>query len=275
MVQGIPGDRQFPTLDGVGDDDDRLVGNPIGLVQPLQDLAQVMAAQIGQQRLDFIGGVAAQQFQQLLVLAVGGVDQPPPDLLAVLDAQQALVLVVAHQVDALSQFLAVGTPENPFQFVAILQLEHAPAVDAKHLLDLLGLAAGDDAVQALAIQVDDPEDLAQLLQGFFAQGLPHVSLIQLGIAHQGNETVAPGVPEMVAHKLPGQPGEVGNHGSQTHRPGGKVDLVHVLGTAGIGLKSVEAAKLAELLFGQVAEEILDGVVHRGAVGLDGDPVSKS
>ena len=80
---------------------------------------------------------------------------------------------------------------------------------------------------------------------------------------------------MVAHKLPGQTGEVGNHRSQTHRPGGKVDLVHVLGAAGIGLKSLEAAELAELLLGQVAQEILDGVVHRGAVGLDRDPVSKS
>ena len=134
---------------------------------------------------------------------------------------------------------------------------------------------GTTRSQALAIEIDDPEDLPQLLQRFFAQGLPHVSLIQLGVAHQGNEAVRPGVPEMVAHKLSGQPGEVGDHRSQTHRTGGKVDLVHVLGAAGIGLKSLEAAELAELLLWQVAQEILDGVVHRGAVGFDRDPVSKS
>ena len=33
--------------------------------------------------------------------------------------------------------------------------------------------------------------------------------------------------------------------------------------------------LAEFLLGQVAQKILDGVVYRRAVRLDGDPVSKS
>jgi hypothetical protein len=62
-------------------------------------------------------------------------------------------------------------------------------------------------------------------------------------------------------------------GAQPDGAGREVDGVVVLGLARVRLDAFERAQLGEVLPGQVAEEVLDGVEGRRGVRLDGDAVT--
>ena len=56
-----------------------------------------------------------------------------------------------------------------------------------------------------------------------------------------------------------QGGEGGCDGAQPDGAGGEVDRVGVLGAAGIGLEAAVGAQGGQVVAGQLAEQILDGM----------------
>ena len=139
--------------------------------------------------------------------------------------------------------------------------------------DLLRAPAGDNAVQALAIEVDHPDHPSEALQVVLAQRLPDIPLVQFGVAHQSQKAVRLVVSEMVFDITAHQRHEIRHHRAESYRARGEMDAVGVLQAAGVSLQTAEAAILQEFLAGQVSQQILNSVVDRRGVRLDGDQVA--
>ena len=74
-----------------------------------------------------------------------------------LGAEERLVLLVRHLVDPAAEQVAALARERLAQPAAVLELDHVPAARPELRLELGGPDAGDDAVERLPVEVDDPE----------------------------------------------------------------------------------------------------------------------
>ena len=99
VVRRVALGRQLPALDRVGEHDRRAVADGVGLAVGAQQRPEVVAAEVAEGR------------QQVGVVELVGDDLEPPPQLAGVGAQQPLVLLVGHRVDALAQRL-VGAPAS-------------------------------------------------------------------------------------------------------------------------------------------------------------------
>ena len=80
-------------------------------------------------------------------------------------ADEDLVLLVVHVVDPLAQGIAAGQREPRLQPAAVLRLDGVPAGRREHRLDAPDPDARHDAVEALAIEVDDHRHVARGRRG--------------------------------------------------------------------------------------------------------------
>src|SRR5690606_32931362 len=103
------------------------------------------------------------------------------------EADERLILLVAHLVDAPAQGGAAAPGEERLQTAAVLSLEHAPAALGEEPFEVSGADAGHHPVQALAVQVYDPEQILESGEGRVEDRLPDVTLIKLSIADQRDE----------------------------------------------------------------------------------------
>src|SRR5512134_2920927 len=87
-------------------------------------------------------------------------------------------------VDPCPQGLTTGSPERRLQLAAILQRHHPPANVAEHRLDLVEQAVADNAVEALAVVVDHPPDIPDVVLPGLEQGFVHIALVEFGIADE-------------------------------------------------------------------------------------------
>ena len=85
--------------------------------------------------------------------------------------------------------LAAGPREARLQSPAPAQLVHTPAAGTEHLGELARAAIGDDAVEALPVDVHDPQHVAELTHDVLAERLPHVALVELGVADHDDEAL--------------------------------------------------------------------------------------
>ena len=93
-------------------------------------------------------------------------------------AQQPLVLLVGHRVDA-------GPQVGPLlQQRAVLDHHGVPAGGLEHRGEAAGGDVRDDAVERLAVEVDDPHDLAEARDHRVRDRLPAGALVELGVADQ-------------------------------------------------------------------------------------------
>jgi hypothetical protein len=90
---------------------------------------------------------------------------------------KGLVLLVTHLINALPQGIAARPGEDRLQPAAVLGLEDMPATVAEEGFQAGGADARHDAVKALAVQVDDPEQIPEALDVVLGGCLPHVALI--------------------------------------------------------------------------------------------------
>ena len=70
------------------------------------------------------------------------------------------LVVVAHLVDPALEHLAPRAGDEPLKAAAVLRLEHLPAGRREHPGELVDPDAGNDAIEALAVEVDDHRDVA-------------------------------------------------------------------------------------------------------------------
>ena len=157
MVERVAGEGQAPAFDGVGENHRRPVRRLQSLADHVDQILQVVAAEVGQQA------------RQLLVRHV--LDDPG-DLLAALavDAAARRRRLPSSRISVWYSSLPMssiawrsasppGLANASRKAPAILHLEHPPAALGEQPLQLGGADAGDDAVEALAVEVDDPEDV--------------------------------------------------------------------------------------------------------------------
>jgi hypothetical protein len=177
-------------------------------------------------------------------------------------------------VDPLPQMLAVGLREGRFQLLAVFQRDDAPAHHLEQLVDALEQPVADDGVQALAVVVDDPPQIAHVVLPAFEQGLEDVALVELGVAHQRHHAalLLRRHQRLQRHIVLHQGGEQGHCRAKTDRAGREIDVVLVLGARGIGLRAVQLAEILQPLLRLVAEQILNRVEHWRGVRLDRDSV---
>ena len=123
--------------------------------------------------------------------------------------------------------------------MAILERHDVPAHRPEGALDPEKEPVLDDAVEALAIVVDDPPDIPDVVLPAFQEGLENVALVELGIAGQGDHPAAgpsPGRSCFEPDIVLDQGGEQGDGHPQADRARREVDIVAVLGPRRIGLR---------------------------------------
>ena len=87
---------------------------------------------------------------------------------------------------------------------------------------------GDDPVEALAVDVDDPHDVAEALQRGVGDGLPDVALVELGVADEGDEAGRALRPEVGLDVAAGLAGE--QRGATAPRPTEPVEKSNTSGS---------------------------------------------
>ena len=161
--------------------------------------------------------------------------------------EQLLVLLVRHLVDPRSQKLTAGLGERGAQLAPVLQLDHAPARAVEAALERLGADHRHDAVERLAVEVDDPDRLLQPARRRVEDRLPDVALVELGVADQRDEAAAgPAELAVVVHVALHQRTEQRRGGAEPDRPGRVVDGDRILRPARVGLQAAEVAKRAQV-----------------------------
>ncbi len=194
---------------------------------------------------------------------------------AALEAQGGVEIVRAG-VDPFPQRLAARLRERLLQLLAVLDGDHAPADRREELLDLGEQQLGHDPVEALAVVVDDPPEIADVVLPALEQGLVDVALVELGVADNGHH---PARRRVVGHQpvqtdvVLGQRGEQRHRRTQAHRARREVDAGLVLGARRIGLRAAQRPEFLQLLDRLAAEQVHGGVVDRARVRLDRDPVA--
>ena len=182
---------------------------------------------------------------------------------------------VGAGVDPLAQMRAVGLREGGLQQLAVFQRDDPPADQLEHLRDPAEQPVVHHAVEALAIVVDHPPQVPDVVLPAFEQRLEDVALVEFGVADQrhhasrGPLAVAQVLqPHIVLHDRREQ-----RHGdAQADRAGREIDVVDVLGARRIGLRAAQCAEAFELFAGLVAEQVLDRVEHRRGVRLHRDAI---
>ena len=164
--------------------------------------------------------------------------------------------------------------QRGLQLLAVAQLDHAPAAGAEDLVEALEHAVGARRVEALAVVVDDPPQVSDVVLVALDQRFVDVALVELRVADQRDEAAPVG---LVHHAVRGkvvldQAGEGGDRDTQADRAGREVDGDLVLGTARIALRTAETAEILESLSALRAEQIMDCMQHRTRVRLHRDPV---
>jgi hypothetical protein len=259
VVERVAGDRQPPTLHGVGEHHARPVVGGVARAVAVEQQSEVVAAEVLHERHELVVGDVGDE-------AVHGgvrvVEERGPQVGAA-QREQRLVPLVAHLVDVAAQRVAAVAGERRLEEAAVLRLHDVPAGALEELHELLDLLPGDDAVEALAVGVDDEHHVAQALQRGVGDRLPHVALVELRVADEGDE--AGGLlarSEVALHVAAGHRGEQRSDHAEPHRTGGEVGDVGVLGAARVALQAAELAQAEQVVASELALQVLDGVEHR-------------
>ena len=211
VVGGVALGRELPALDRVREHRRRAVADGIGLPVAVEQRAEVVAAEV------------AERVQQLVVLEVVGDDLEPPPQLGRVGAQQALVLLVGHRVDAPAQRL-VGGELRP-----VLDHHAVPARGLEHRGEAAGGDVGHDAIERLAVEVDDPHHLAEARDHRVGDRLPARALVELGVAEQRDLAAADRDVEVPGHVAVRERAPDRRRRPDPDRAGRVVDRVGVLG----------------------------------------------
>ena len=272
VVVLVAGERQAEALDGVGDEACR----PLvlrGLAEPRQHAVYVVPRQVrheaGQRRVV----VLVEQLAD-----AGGVaqvpHQPRPPGRAALIGQRR-VDRVGTVIDPGPQRVAAAAFERRLQARAVLERDDAPLHRLEDGVQAVEETVGHDRVEALAVVVDDPPDVGDLVLPRFEQRLEDVALVELRIARQRDHAarrLAVVYQLLLAQELLRQRGKARHGDAHPHRAGRDVHVVAVLRAGRIRLRAAERPETFELVARLAAEQVLDGVEHRAAVRLHGHAV---
>jgi len=266
VVQGIGRDRQAPALDRVGEDHDRAIAVVVSLVQRAEHRAEIMSADVGDDRRKLLIGHVAEQAIEI------GIDERLAHRRR-RQSDESLVLAVRHRLEAATQRLAAALPEHRGRSPAPAQIDHPPAERAEQRGQLVPARVGHDAIETLPVDVHDPHDVAESPEHLLGEGLPDVALVELGIAHHHDHALGRAVTAVIRDVLRGQRAEARLDGAQSHRARGDFHDARILAPARIGLQATEHTKVAERARVEPPAQVLNGVECRRSMGLHSNGVT--
>ena len=273
MVVLVAGHRQAEALHRVADEADRpVVGDA---AEGLEQRRQVVAAEIVHQPRQFVVAPAFDQPRDVTLIA-DLVEQPLAPCSAPLKHQRGIKRVRAG-IDPGAQLVAARLAERFFLQRAVFDDHHLPAEILEQLLVALPQAFAHHRVEALAVVVDDPPAIAQVLLPAVQQRLEDIALVELGIADERDHAAFRLVlgHTMRAHIVLHDRREQRLCDAEAHRAGGEIDIVDILGSRRIALRTLIAAEVLELFAGLLAEQILDSVKDRRCMRLDRDAILRT
>ena len=184
MVVLVAGEGEAEALDRPGDEQCRDV--VLRTVERLDQSLHAMAAEVGEQRRQGVIVISAQERRGVVTeLAV----EPLPPRRAALVMKRGQLGVGQRLEPALERGM-VG--EHAAELLAIAQLDHAPAAAFEDFVETLEHAVGAGRVEALAVVVDDPPQVPDVVLGALDDRFVDVALVELGIADQRDEAAAVG-----------------------------------------------------------------------------------
>ena len=183
VIQRVSRDGQAPPFDGVGEQHCGLVADTVTLAQLSREQFEIVTTEVGDQRR-----------QLLIAVSVGKSDhrrvrlttQLCPDL-GRAEPEECLVCLVRHGIDVGPECVSVGFRERRRQPRAVLGFGDMPPGIGEEPLQPLRGDVGYDPIQALPVEVDDHGEIGQALGGRIGDRLPHVALVELGIADDREE----------------------------------------------------------------------------------------
>ncbi len=265
MIVLVALERQTDALDGVGDETNRPI--MIDRLERSQHARHVVAAEIRHQRQQFIIAAFFDQFRHSPLIA-DVVEEMFAECGPTLKAQGCVHLVRAA-IDPFAQRLAARLGERRLHQLAVFHDHHIPAEIAEHGLELFPKSFADHRIKTLAVVVDHPPGIAQTLLPAFQQRLEDVAFVEFGVANQRDHAAFRPIlhPAVRLDVILHQRREQRLRHAEADRAGGEIHVVDVLGARGIGLRTLEAAEILQLVAGLLAEQILDRVKHRTGVWL--------
>ena len=229
MIVLVARQRQAVALDGVGDEAGRhFVPHR---VEGAQDRLQIVAGQVRHQRLQPGVVVRVEQLRDAARVAEIARQLTPPGRAALIG--QRGVERVGATVNPVAQGAAAGAGERALEQRAVLDRDDAPLHVREDAVQPLAHPVLGDGVEALAVVVDDPPDVADAVLPGLEQRLEHVALIELGVARQGDHPpgrriVIEDAEALRPHVFLDQRGEARHRHPEPHRAGREVDVVRVL-----------------------------------------------
>ena len=183
-------------------------------------------------------------------------------------------LGIGAGIDPVAQRRAAGLRKGRELELAVLERDDAPAAGFEDVVEASEHAVRGGVVEALAVIVDDPPAVADVVLVALDQRFVDVAFVEFGIAHQRDHPARIGPrqravrDEIVLH----QAGEQHHRHPQPHRTRGEVDRDAILGAAGIALRAAQPAETPKLVERLVAEHKVDRMEQRPGVRLHRDLV---
>src|SRR6185369_11627456 len=139
--------------------------------------------------------------------------------------------------------------ERCLQPLAVAQLDDPPAAASENLVEALEHPVGADRVEALAVVIDDPPQVLNVVLRALDDRFVDIALVELGIADQRDKAAAVLVfqPAVGREVILYQAGEERDRNSETDRTGREIDRNPVLGPAGVALRAAETAEIFQRL----------------------------
>ena len=274
VVVLVTGERRTVALDRVRDEAaGRITVRGIGGVHRLQDRGHVVTGEVGHQPVQRRVVMAVEErLQSRRAREVRF--QPLAPGVGALEGQRRIQIVRAL-VDPLQHRFARRPVPRGFQLLAILQGHDVPVDGAEEALDFLEQHVVDDAVEALAVVIDDPPQIADIVFPAFKQRFEDIAFVELRIAHQRHHAARRDAvahvsvqPRIVLYQRREQ--RFGH--AEPDRAGREIDVSAVLGSRRIGLRAAEHAEVPQ--HGNVlpAQHVHQRVVNRARMRFDRDAV---
>ena len=133
----------------------------------------------------------------------------------------------------------------------------------------------DHAVQALAVVIDDPPQITDIVFPAFEQRLEHIAFVQFRIAHQPDHAARFHIRAHAAMQIriilhQRRKKRFGN--PEADRAGREIDVAAILGPRRIGLRAAETAEIFQLVDVLPAQQMHDRVIDRAGMRFHRDPV---
>ena len=270
VVVLVPGDGRAPALDRIGEETHGAVVVHGG--KGLGHGGHAVAAEVLHQRRQL--GIAAPLEERGDIALIAQILHQPlaPDRAAAVG--ECRVFGVGAGVDPVAQPRAAGLVEGIALQGAVFHPHHVPAEGLEDLLDPPEEPLAHDAVERLAVVVDHPPAVAQVVLPALLQHLVDIAFVKLGVADKRDHPagIDLGPPVLGADEVLHHRGQRGDADAKPDRAGGEIHIVDVLGAARVALHAAVAAKILHLLARLVAHQVLHGVEDRRGVGLDRHPV---